>query len=301
MLPLFCVLFLIGWWHRERRVGALVWGILGACLGQVHSSGFLFAAAVLGATLFADRLRPYWRYWLAGSALGTVPMAQWLLYLLQHRDPVHDNFFAPHRWIEGKFWSHWVTESMGLGLGGIFGPEYSGFLRWPLIGGHPTYGAAALQTLAGLLGAAAISAGVVRWLRHRRARTPGQRLSSTSLILRASFVCYGLLLTLAAVRFYRHYLLITFPLMAVWLAQCGAAGGHSGAQADSRAGAAVRAVCRERALLSDYALVSARPGGRIAIHFGRSYEAQVRMTGQRPPPCPLPPEAGDDGGPGDLR
>ncbi len=164
-LPLFCIFFLIGWWHRERRSGALAWGAVGACLGQIHSSGFLYAAAVLFATFLADRRRVFWRYWLAGSVLGTLPMTQWLLYLLHNRDPVHNNFFAPHRWIEGKFWGHWVTEAMGVGLGGVFGPEYAAFLRWPLIAGHPTYGAAVLQGLAAALGAIVVVAALARWWR----------------------------------------------------------------------------------------------------------------------------------------
>src|SRR5262249_45948499 len=44
VLPLFTVLLLAAWWRRERRGAALLWGLLGACLGQVHMAGFFFAA-----------------------------------------------------------------------------------------------------------------------------------------------------------------------------------------------------------------------------------------------------------------
>ena len=44
MLPIFCALFLIGWLRRNRYSGACLWGFIGAILGQIHMSGFFFAA-----------------------------------------------------------------------------------------------------------------------------------------------------------------------------------------------------------------------------------------------------------------
>ncbi len=124
-----------------------------------------------------------------------------------------------------------------------------------------------------------------------RRGTPRQPLSSTALILRASLICYGLLLTLAAVRFYRHYLLITFPLMAVWLARLVLPpGGRGRGLALGRR--LLLGLCVVNALCSTITLYYLHTqGGAAPIAFGPSYEAQVQASGQRPPPFRLPPEA----------
>jgi hypothetical protein len=289
LLPIFCMLFLIGWWYRDRRWGAFAWGVLGTLLGQIHASGFLFGGAVLGATVLMGRRGSRWVYWLVGSVLGCLPMIGWGLYLLNRPDPVKDNFFAFNRWIEAKFWGHWATEPLGLDLRGILGKETGEFLGWPLVAGHPTYGAAILQVLAAALGAGIVVLFAVRWWR----RDPGaaatrQPLSSSALIVRAGFVCYGLLLTFAAVRFYRHYLLVTFPLMALWLARLAIPVGLKGS-----------GLSWSRRLLTELCIVNAlsttlllsylhTQGGAPLGAFGTSYEQQVRHSGQRPPPVVLP-------------
>ena len=45
ILPLFTMMLLVCWWYRDRRWGALAWGLAGAILGQIHPAGFFFAAA----------------------------------------------------------------------------------------------------------------------------------------------------------------------------------------------------------------------------------------------------------------
>jgi hypothetical protein len=286
MLPVFCMMFLIGWWHRERRWGAFAWGVVGALLGQIHASGFLFAGAVFLATIWAQRRSVRWLPWLIGSALGCLPMAGWVLYMLTKPDAVHENFFAFNRWIEGKFWTHWATEPLGFGLGGILGTETGEFLRWPLIGGHPTYGGAILQGLAIVLGAIILGKFVVR--RWREPRNLRARPSSSTLLVHAVFFGYGLLLTLAAVRFYRHYLLVAYPLMALWLARLALPSNIQGAGlAWGRrwllALGLVNALCT--ALLLTYLHTQ---GGAPGGAFGPSYEQQVRLTGERLPHVVLP-------------
>ena len=298
MLPLFCVLFLISWWHRERRGAALASGALGVCLGQIHVSGFLFAGAVLFATLLADGRRLRWRAWLAGSVLGALPTLRWLHYLAWERDPVNRNCFAFHRWVEGKFWGCWVTEPMGLDLRGIVGREHAALLSWPLVGGRPTYAVAVLQGLAALLGTLVLASALHRWWRRERAAAfipagtgPTSRpRSNTALIVYAGFVCYGLLLTLAAVRFYRHYMLVTFPLAALWLARLALPqGGGRWRIASGRS--LLLGLCVVNTLCSAVTLsyLHAQGGARLGP-FGPSYEQQVRETGQRPPWVYVPPE-----------
>jgi 4-amino-4-deoxy-L-arabinose transferase-like glycosyltransferase len=280
MLPLFCMLFLACWWHRDRRWGALTWGFLGACLGQIHASGFLYALALVVVTFFADRRRRVrWSFWLAGSAIGVVLMAPWLLYILNNpgEPQAQGHTFAWHRWFEGKFWSHWVTEPMGLDLRGVFGRGYADYSRWPLLGDQPTFATAVLQIMAGLLGGAIAIAALVRWRRRRKTPVaPPQAPSSSTLLIWAGLWGYGLLLTFSSVRFYRHYMLITFPLMALWLARL--------AVPDS---VAVWGRVYGRRLLLGLCLVNAlssalllsylhAKGGAPQGDFGIAYDAQAR-------------------------
>jgi len=39
-LPILTMVMIIGWWRRERSEGSLVWGLVGASLGQIQIAGF---------------------------------------------------------------------------------------------------------------------------------------------------------------------------------------------------------------------------------------------------------------------
>src|SRR5262249_27470875 len=43
VLPLFSLAALWGWWLRGRPWPAFAWGLVGACLGQIHMAGFFFS------------------------------------------------------------------------------------------------------------------------------------------------------------------------------------------------------------------------------------------------------------------
>ncbi len=286
MLPMFCLLFVVGWWRRDRRWGAMIWGTVGACLGQIHATGFLFALAILLTTVATARRGVRWGWWLAGTVFGALPMTPWLIYLIRDRDPVGSNALEPHRWVEGKFWGHWITEPIGLDLRGVFGADHADYLRWPLVGGWPTYGAAIAQVLTGVIGVAVFAVALHRWWQRRFEAGPAPVQSE--LLVRAGIACFGLMLTLAAVRFYRHYLIVTFPLMALWLARLALPDGGTDRQRvlGRRLLAGVCAVNAMNCVLMLTYLHAA--GGAPHGPFGPSYEAQVRESGMAPPVVPLP-------------
>jgi hypothetical protein len=286
MLPVFCLLFLVGWWHRDRRWGALGWGIVGACLGQIHATGFLFALSVVVTT--ATRRGVRWGWWLAGSVVGTLPMTRWLYYLAYERDPMGSNALEPHRWIEGKFWFHWITEPLGLDLRGIFGEDHANYLRWPVVDGWPTYAGAITQILVGVFGAAILGIAIQRWWMRRLAVERPAAPNSSALLVRAGFVCFGLFLTIAAVRFYRHYLIVTFPLMALWLTRLTLPdGGTDGEKALGRR--LLAGLCAVNALSCVLMLSHLHAeGGAPNGPFGRSYESLVRENDGRAPNIFIP-------------
>jgi hypothetical protein len=221
LLPLFTLVLLAGWWRRDRLWGAVLWGLVGAVVGQVHMAGFFLAAGfVLWAALF-DRRRVNWRGWLLGSCLGALPLLPWFSYLLTE---FHSTGPSRVYWVhlfEFKFWGRWVMQPLGFGLEYSLEKEYASFLRYPLIAGRPTYLVWGAERVAMLIGLFLLACGVWRvWQARRRlpALVSGKD-SPTAFTLSAACWGFGLLLTVTSLYIQRHYLAAAFPLTFVWLAR----------------------------------------------------------------------------------
>jgi hypothetical protein len=276
MLPLVLVALIAGWWHRDRRGGAVVWGLLSACVGQVHLSGFFHAAGLTLWTRLFDRRPVAWRWWLLGVTVGSAPLVPWLDYLRTAEQHVRPNAVEWSRLFELKFYTHWLTEPFGIGLKYALGPDFADFLRGPMIAEQPTYGVAALHLVLALIGAGLLIAGVRRWWPVRRDwRSWFGGSDSTSLALAGTFWGYGLLLTLSRLPFYRHYLLVAFPFPALWasrLALPDAADEHAG----MRGRRLLLAMVVAEALVTAAFLTHIHThGGTPHGEFGRSYAGQV--------------------------
>lgn len=218
VLPIFCVLFLIGWFRRDRYWGAILWGIIGAVLGQIHMSGFFFAA---GFVLFAAVLgqgrpvRARWLGWLAGSALGAITLLPWIRYVLTNQE--HGPPFSWSTVLTFRFFRYWLSDALGLGLDYSLGGRYLDFLRYPLLfTSKDFYPALYLHGVAMAVGALILIATLIHGLRFasslRSAWRSFRACSETTFTLFAAFFGYGLLLTFAGVLVWRHYMLVTFPL-----------------------------------------------------------------------------------------
>jgi hypothetical protein len=233
-LPLLTLAMLYGWWYRQRRGPAFLWGLIGVCLGQIHMSGFFFAGGfVLWALLFDRpwRQRVAWGSWFLGSVLGTLPMLPWLVHLLGHPSEQPLN---PHRWVhacELKFWGRWFTESFGLGINYTFGPYFREFLRYPLLGGRPTYLVGLLHCwIAGVALILMLRAAVKLW--QQRGRWGSLwigRGSASAFTQNAALWGFGLLLTLSCFSIHRHYMIVLFPLEFLWVARLALLPGHPAA------------------------------------------------------------------------
>jgi len=224
LLPLLTLIMLYGWWYRQRRGPAFLWGLVGVCLGQIHMAGFFFAGGfALWALLFdrPRRERIAWRSWLLGSFLGALPMLPWLFHLLTHPSERPIN---PHRWVhacEMKFWIRWCTESFGLGIDYTFGPYFAEFKRFPLLAGHPTYLVGVLHWLAAAIAVVLLGRAVVLlWYQRGRWRERWiGRESSSAFTQNAALWGFGLLLTLSSFSIHRHYMIVLFPLEFLWVAR----------------------------------------------------------------------------------
>lgn len=230
ILPLFSILIIIGWWHRRRRLGAFTWGLVGACVGQVHASGYFFAAAFVAWALLFERKNVRWGYWFLGSCLGALPLIPWAWYVLTTQS---DESIAQTAWVhllELKFWLRLLVEPFGIGLEYSLHTDFRDFLAYPLVGGRPTYLVGLLHVLGVAIGVAILARGA--WLLWQRREHFKDwwigRDSPTAFTQSAALWGFGILLTLSTVPINRHYLIILFPLEFLWVARLALARGGDG-------------------------------------------------------------------------
>lgn len=268
VLPVFQLAIIVAWMRRETRAGSFAWGLVGALVGQVHMAGFFFAPALAAFTrLFDLRPRARWIPWLAGSALGALPALPWLLYLARERPSAN-----PSPWwlrFRLEFYQYFASDPTGLSSEYTLGEDLWPAMRYPLLGGSPTY-LVGLAHAALLVASAAVALRIARdaWERRRdlRALLLDDR-SDTGLLLGATLIGMGALMTLPSISIHRHYMLAVFPLPYVWAAR-GALrrpGGERWLAVLFAGGLVVSA-----GLLS---FVAERDG---AAEFGKSWRAQVR-------------------------
>lgn len=237
-LPFFAMITLMGWSKRRTRLGAFIWGCFGACIGQVHMSGFFSAFALFLWTFFFDSQRKSpklqiieWRYWFLGSIVGSLPLIPWGIYALQHMPSGRGIGLGWEEISQFKFWAFWLTDPTGLHLGNALGVRLGNsnwvqivdFLHYPYLWGKPTFLVGAIHFL---------TASCVLWIWGRGIR---QLLKKSSTPLFARFigresetafllnsVCWGcgILLTLTGVVIRRYYMAVTFPFEFIFLIRC---------------------------------------------------------------------------------
>lgn len=229
VFPIFISCLLICWWYRRRPGHAFCWGLIGACLGQIHMPGFFFAAGFALWAFFFDHRGVAWRSWFVGSCLGALPLLPWLHYLLTQglHPPVRHSSWS--HMLEGKFWLRWVIDPLGLGYQYALEDDYGDFLSGPFFGGRPTYLVAFLHVAVLAVGVSIYArAGCRFWQTCRAGRGRGLgKQSPTALTQNAALWGYGMLLTISSMPIYRHYLVIAFPLEILWLARLALVNGGS--------------------------------------------------------------------------
>lgn len=220
-LPLFSMIALIAYLKRDRKGYAFVWGLLGACLGQVHMPGFFFSLAlVIWAIAFdPNRKQTRWLSYFAGSVVGALPLLPWLKYM--HDNPSSSPGFREP--LSLQYWVLWLSDSLGVGLDYSLRRDFKDFLLFPYFGERPTYFVALLHVLAIAIGIWMIYGTAQRFFSQKsgKLKTVLGMTSPESHVLSASFFGYGLLMALVGVTIYRHYLILTFPLEFLWLASLG--------------------------------------------------------------------------------
>jgi hypothetical protein len=215
-LPLFCMLLWIAWHYRQKRIGAFFWGLIGICLGQIHLSGFIFAAGVFLWTIFHDR-RTKWGFWLLGSLFGAIPLIPWLQAMVTQQGHgfnwlIFLTVFYP------KYWIYWVSDALGLGLANSLKTvHYLDFLRYPLMGGTGTY----LVAIAHVVIIVNVVLILISIKKNRSFSLIFQDNSETGLATNAVLLGSGVVMSLMVVNICRQYLIVTFPFEWIWLSRMG--------------------------------------------------------------------------------
>ncbi|MEO5971132.1 MAG: hypothetical protein ABIQ95_14480 [Bdellovibrionia bacterium] len=223
-LPFFTMITIMGWWKKSSGWGCLVWGLVGALLGQIHLSGFFFSAALFLWTVAWNRKNTRWSYWFVGSIIGALPLIPWAIYIIQH--PIaHAITVGWNEILQFKFWAFWITDPLGLHLGNPLGllrgpsqwDQISDFVRYPIIAGVPTY-FCGLAHLLILITAMWIFG---RAFTGKRLRTElfNPKLSKTNFLQFSAFLGFGLLMTATGVVIRRYYMAVAFPLEFIFLIQ----------------------------------------------------------------------------------
>jgi hypothetical protein len=238
-LPFFSMLILMSWYKRDRKLGAFVWGLVGAFIGQIHMSGFFYTASLfLWTAVFRQRENSttkkstQWTAWFAGSVIGALPLIPWATYILAHPSgtPIE------HNWNEAsqfKYWVFWISDAFGLHLGNTLGiyigdsqlEQLSDFVRYPLIGGHATYlvGLAHVTTLVCMIWTALklarwasneVHAGWKSFRKDLIGRDSEAQFARNSALLGS-----GVLMTLTNVNIRRYYMMVTFPFEQFWISK----------------------------------------------------------------------------------
>jgi hypothetical protein len=222
LLPPACLAMLAGWLRRETRWGAILWGVMGALLGQLHMAAFFYVAGFAAWTLLGEwrsgePRRTRWAAWLVGSALGGVPLVPWLIYLVYHPGDRSEPLNSA-RFLALRFWYYWLRDSTGLMLQAGLGYDHlASLLRQPYLRGRPTFLIGAAHVASACAAALLMLVGLAGALRARR-RWPSVLSGGghdTERALFGSLLAGGFAMTALAPAIFYQYLNVTFPLMWV--------------------------------------------------------------------------------------
>jgi hypothetical protein len=224
VLPLFIMIYLIGWWRRDRYWGALIWAALGSVLAQLHMSGFFYCAAFAGWDLaFGGKWRPghkstKWLGAIVGAAATSYPLLPWIAYVRSGVDKS-----PPYNWdnVESvRFFRQWYSDAAGFGFDYNLGSQFADFLRYPKLSDKPIYDdlypnlfvQGICFTIVGYIVLSALLRLWRKGLPISQLMTTLRECSDTAFTACAAFFGYGTLITFFSIYIWRHYMVISFPL-----------------------------------------------------------------------------------------
>jgi hypothetical protein len=197
-------------------------------VSQIHLAGLFLAAGLAGWALAFDRRRTRWVAWALGSAAGAWPLVPWALASF---GTAVDKPTGQIRWdniFTARFWGMWFSEPFGISLGHALGDDFGEYLAGPVVAGAPTHLLWVAHAVVIGLMIVLLSVALVGMWRHRG--SAGEWLtgrgSPTAFAVSGMMLGFGAVMTLTCLPVHRQYMILTFPLMYVWVAML--AVGHGG-------------------------------------------------------------------------
>ena len=226
LLPGLSFLIILANSYRNKGWGAFVWGLAGALIGQVHMSGFFFAAGLFVFTVLHDyynKIKFRWICWIAGSIIGSISIIPWIQFMLDNPQLSHQSFWHIFQF---NFYLCWFFDSQGLNVMYSMRKEFWQFIKEPVIAGIPTYLVAVAHLF---LAAASIFTLMALWKYMKRAirflkdKIPFKNIflnmSITRFYLFSVLLGLGVFMTLSGTTIYTHYLICAFPFSYIFLAK----------------------------------------------------------------------------------
>jgi hypothetical protein len=298
ILPVFSMLVLLGWWTRNKKLGAWAWGFFGALIGQIHMSGFFLAGSLFLWTLVfspkEERRKVSWLFWFVGSVMGAVLLIPWLQYLIAH--PTHTSLEGGwNETLQFKYWVFWITGAFGMHLGNTLGlligdsqwEQLSDFVRYPVIAGHATY-------LVGLAHAGIVATmawmtiNLVRFFEHtltRDWRTWRDRIigreSPEAFAQNSAFFGAGVLMELLNLNIRRYYLCVVFPFEFLWMTRAALRNTSGKAVPPGRRWLALLWAC-QLVISAGFVYYIHVNNGSVKGDYGQAYHVTVEKSGAKP-------------------
>ncbi len=224
ILPILSFLIILGHQYRHKRWGAILWGLGGALVGQIHMSGFFFAFGLFAFTAWYDyknKLKSKWIYWIIGSVIGAIGLIPWVLYLVNN---VGESKLSILHIFQFNFFIYWFIDPTGLNITYSLRESMKLFITFPWIKGINTYLVALIHI--GLIAiAGVVVVGIVTHARKAitfiRQKQFFKKISdiqdTNAFYLVAILFGLGILMTFSCIWIQPHYLIIAFPFPYIFV------------------------------------------------------------------------------------
>ena len=222
VLPIFCFLVIWSNAYRKKGWGAFLWGLFGALIGQIHMSGFFYAAGLAIFTIIYDyrNKQPFkWGYWLVGSLIGSIGLIPWIGYILAHPQPASMSFAHV---LQFNFYIYWFLDSHGLNTMYSLKKDFWEFVKEPHIGNQATYLIGVLHIALACTGIYTLKR-IVLFLKKMYLKVGAHnfvsRLDSTKFYLLSILLGLGIMLNFSGLVVCQHYLIVAFPFTYIFMAK----------------------------------------------------------------------------------
>ncbi|MCX6292383.1 MAG: hypothetical protein NT126_11565 [Bacteroidetes bacterium] len=226
LLPVLSLIIIWANASRNKRSGSFIWGLGGALIGQIHMSGFFFAAGLFVFTVLHDhynKLKFHRMFWIAGSIIGSIPIIPWISFMMNNPQVTKQSFWHIFQF---NFYLCWFLDSQGLNIMYSMRKEFWQFIKEPIVSGVPTYLMALIHLFlaaAGLVTIVALVKFSKKGIRFLKEKSPAGKIflhiSQTRFYLFSILLGLGIFMTLSGTTIYTHYLICAFPFSYIFLAK----------------------------------------------------------------------------------